>query len=633
MRRSYHLDRDLDGFGDPEGLLDACERPEGYVENAEDCDDGCSGCYPGALQLCTEDRDHDCDGVSARPVCTCVEGDVQACGPARAGACVPGTRACNAAGTWGECRDASGPTAETCNGLDDDCDGAVDAPLPTDACDAATGGALSVACVEGRCAVTACAAGRGDCDAAVANGCESTLDTTAHCGACGANCGLGELCRGRTCEPVPFPGWVIAAGSGSWDDARAVAFEPAGDVLVATQFAGNVAGDLNITSSDVEVAIFRIRTDGTILWTSRITSAVAVQADAIAVAGGRVCVGGAYSSDARAGAFAIAGGTSDAWLACLDAATGVPNWLVGVPGGGLEQVLALTASGDQLYASGRFGGTVTFTGHAPRVSAGGTDAFVARIDAATGNVSWTLTFGGTGDDELEAVAFESGRLIAGGAFRGTISIGSLPPVTSTGSRDALLVGVTAGGAALWATTFTGADPAVVRALAARGDGDVVAAGDHYGDTRVGGVTLVSAGQWDAFVARVDSSTGNVRWATNMGGPGWDVHNAVAVDPTTGVIVVGGSFAETITTGVPVPITSRGETDAVTFALDATSGGVLWADSFGGLQSDAVHALAVDAHGHIARSGWYEGGVTFRSGARLALVSSGWDFFVESVSLR
>ncbi|MBW2255927.1 MAG: VCBS repeat-containing protein, partial [Deltaproteobacteria bacterium] len=57
----FHADGDEDGFGHAEETFTACNAPEGYVANAEDCDDERSDVYPGAPEHCDE-VDEDCDG-------------------------------------------------------------------------------------------------------------------------------------------------------------------------------------------------------------------------------------------------------------------------------------------------------------------------------------------------------------------------------------------------------------------------------------------------------------------------------------------------------------------------------------------------------------------------------------------
>ncbi len=110
------VDEDGDGFG----VGPACEMEV-------DCDDGAPTSYPGAPELCGNGADDDCDGETD-------EGFEQA-----GMTCDIGLGVCRTQGTWvcdtgaSELRcDATSttdPTAERCNGLDDDCDGEVDEDL------------------------------------------------------------------------------------------------------------------------------------------------------------------------------------------------------------------------------------------------------------------------------------------------------------------------------------------------------------------------------------------------------------------------------------------------------------------------------------------------------------------------
>jgi alpha-tubulin suppressor-like RCC1 family protein len=63
----------------------------------------------------------------------------------------------------------------------------------------------TVACMSGRCAVGTCAAGFADCDRLAANGCEvDTRTSPSHCGGCGMQCPVGQVCTAGTCT-IPCP--------------------------------------------------------------------------------------------------------------------------------------------------------------------------------------------------------------------------------------------------------------------------------------------------------------------------------------------------------------------------------------------------------------------------------------------
>ena len=120
------------GDDDPPG--DLCDTCPG-VGNADQSDvdgdgagDACDNC-----PMLTNANQSDGDGDGLGDACDvpdpeCVEGQTRACG-VDAGACRRGAERCTDA-RWGACQGATGPVAEVCNQVDDDCDGEVDEQLP-----------------------------------------------------------------------------------------------------------------------------------------------------------------------------------------------------------------------------------------------------------------------------------------------------------------------------------------------------------------------------------------------------------------------------------------------------------------------------------------------------------------------
>ena len=59
---TFFEDADGDGYGVTSNSVQACEAPEGYAGQSGDCDDGESSVYPGAWDGC-DGLDNDCDGA------------------------------------------------------------------------------------------------------------------------------------------------------------------------------------------------------------------------------------------------------------------------------------------------------------------------------------------------------------------------------------------------------------------------------------------------------------------------------------------------------------------------------------------------------------------------------------------
>ncbi len=67
---TFYADSDGDGYGSADETVLACILPEGYVDNAEDCDDTDASVHPGSIDAPDDGIDQDCDdGDATYPDC------------------------------------------------------------------------------------------------------------------------------------------------------------------------------------------------------------------------------------------------------------------------------------------------------------------------------------------------------------------------------------------------------------------------------------------------------------------------------------------------------------------------------------------------------------------------------------
>ncbi len=289
----------------------------------------------------------------------------------------------------------------------------------------------------------------------------------------------------------------------------------------------------------------------------------------------------------------------------------------------LGRSVAVDGSGN-VVVTGYFQGTVNFGG-GNLVTAGGTDIFVAKYDAA-GVYQWSQRFGSTLNDFGFGVAFDGpGNVVVTGYFQGTVNFGG-GNLVSAGSTDIFVAKYNAAGVHQWSQRFGSTSGDEGLAIAVDGAGNAVLTGYFVGTVNFGGSNLVSAGSDDIVVAKYDAA-GVHQWSQRFGGTLSDLGRATAVDGA-GNVVVAGSFNGTANFGGG-NLVSAGSND--TFIAKYNAAGVhQWSQRFGSTGDDAVRAIAVDGPGNVVVTGYFTGTVNFGGGN---LVSAGsYDIFVAKYDL-
>jgi hypothetical protein len=370
-------------------------------------------------------------------------------------------------------------------------------------------------------------------------------------------------------------------------------------------------------------------------------------------------------------------GGSDAFVAKYGP-DGAVAWARSFGGAGSEQArrteFSREVDGDYLYVAGTFNGSVDFgPGVGVYNSAGGTDTFILKLNAATGATIWSRQLGGVGSDIASDLAAADGELTIVGTFNGSGAIdfdpgpGAALMTDANGSSfvwtldtagnyvsswqvgayvasvivesdDIYLRGQFSGtadfdpGAGVQSRTSVGNNNFWVAKYSAAGDFgwlqtmeiSVLTSGTMAADDSslyVATTDNFQSTNADAIVASFNKADGSLRWSKRLGtSTGSEWASSCFINPDTNTLYVGGNFfAPSFDTNPSAPggeIYSAGGTDAYVLKLDAQTGDYQQVWQIGGPGTED-YARVHDVRGtQIFVSSAFTGATTFPSGQTL-----------------
>ena len=429
--------------------------------------------------------------------------------------------------------------------------------------------------------------------------------------------------------------WAKQLGGTSWEYARDVAVDAAGNVYTVGSFNGTVdfdpgAGVFNLTSlGNDDVFVSKLDSNGDFVWAKQLGSTDSERAEGLAVdAAGNVYTVGSFRAtvdfDPGAGVSNLTpAGNDDVFVSKLDS-NGDFVWAkqLGSTSWEYARDVAVDAAGN-VYTVGSFNGTVDFdpgAGVFNLTSLGNDDVFVSKLDS-NGDFVWAKQLGSTDSERAEGLAVDAaGNVYTVGSFRATVDFdpgAGVSNLTPAGSNDVFVSKLDSNGDFVWAKQLGGTDYENAQGVAVDGSGNVYTVGYFNStadfDPGTGVSNLTPAGSDDVFVSKLDSN-GDFVWAKQLGGTDYEYAQGVAVDGSGNVYTVG-SFYSTADfdpgTGVS-NLTPAGSGDVFVSKLDS-NGDFVWAKQLGGTDYEYAQGVAVDGSGNVYTVGSFYSTADFDPG--------------------
>lgn len=284
-------------------------------------------------------------------------------------------------------------------------------------------------------------------------------------------------------------------------------------------------------------------------------------------------------------------GSYDAFVAKVNTASGAIEWNTFLGSSAADRGMGIAATTSYVFVTGYSYGS---WGSPYRAYTALNDAFVAKL-SISGGLSWNTFLGGAGNDYGRGIDLDSSANIYVVGYSSAAWQGSYPPTRAySGSTDAWAAEISSIGILQW-NTFLGS------ALADSGYDIVVASSSQIyvvgkSDASWASPVVPHAGGSDAFAARLDGG-GALTWNTFRGSARDDIGYAIALSGV-GLTAIGGeSDAEW-----GLPLRANAGFDGFV-SKNAASGAMDWHTFLGGASEDVGQAIELDADGNVFVTGY------------------------------
>jgi hypothetical protein len=339
-------------------------------------------------------------------------------------------------------------------------------------------------------------------------------------------------------------------------------------------------------------------------------------------------------------------GGRDIFIAKYDR-NGNALWAKRAGGSGEDRGLGIKYHEGMLYITGSFEATATFrTPHQPGqnqlVSDGMKDVFLWKIRSLDGITFWQKRFGGDQNDEGASVYLVGSEVFVTGYFSDEINFNNTNDpypnqITSLGMEDIFVAKYNTSSSLIWAIRSGGVGSDEGKSIFVN-EFSIYLGGSFEQSVSFGaGIEIISAGESDGLLARLNPANGALFWVKRMGGVGTDEVTSLAFE--SGDVFVTGFFEQSANFLTPSnmslnPLVSAGLRD-IFIAKYNSLGVFLWRSRAGGTQNDLGTGIAVK-NSKVYITGNFRGVINFNTPSNFGtneLVSEGQrDFYLASYDL-
>ncbi len=237
-------------------------------------------------------------------------------------------------------------------------------------------------------------------------------------------------------------------------------------------------------------------------------------------------------------------------------------------------------------------------------------AFVLRVDPTASTLVYSTYVGGSNDDEGYALAIDN----SGNAYLTGAASSSDFPISSgafqanlKGDYDCFVFKIDNQGNAVYSTFIGGGSDDEAFGIAVDNSGNAYITGETYSDNYPQANAPFQHsrhGGYDAFLTELNGDGSGLIFSTFAGGSNDEAGNAVALDPSGNIYVVGTTSSHDFAgTGQGFqPNYKGGASDGFVLKYYAGGSNIAWGSYLGSNGADDANALAVDANGNVYIAG-------------------------------